>query len=768
LKRYEPQRDGDRLDDALAAAGSPAKLKLLSSEIARGGVRPHPYPFQQRILDELTGARTRHDRHKNLVVAATGTGKTVIAAFDYAQLAKTKGGPLPSLLFVAHRGEILEQSRTTFRSVLGRPEFGEILTSEHPAPRGTHIFANIQSLTEQRLKAIAPDAYEIVVVDEFHHAAAPTYGRLLEHVTPNELLGLTATPERSDGGDIAKWFDGHITSELRLWEAIEQGLLSPFHYFGVDDNTDLSAVRWTRGRYDASELSTVLSGNDARVSTLVTAMNRYVPDMQTMRTLGFCVSIEHAKFMAARFNQKDIHSAMVDGTMSVAARRNILDRLMSDTDSLRCVFSVDVLGEGVDVPDVDTILLLRPTESATVFLQQLGRGLRLSENKNVLTVLDMVGVPHDKFRFDRTLRTIIDPAGGSVQTQAELDFPFLPSGCEIYFERDARHRVLANLRASIGISKWKNLVAELKAMPSNTTLESFLDSVERDAEHVYTGRNKSWGFLRIAAGHATPATSEHSAAREGAYKLLHVDDEERTKWYSDLLSQTEPPSWADLPPAQKRLLDMLLVGLWGAPKNRPSRTRALELLFADADLKDELRQLFSYLGERAELPTVPLDESSANPMRVHARYTKEEALIGYGKGTFEKAPSTMPGVYWVEEENCDCFFVTLRKDEKIFTPETRYHDYAMSPDRFHWETQRRATFDSADAKRYIGHASSGTEVVMLVRETNKTTTGTGEPFTFLGRCQYRSHEDSAPVQIVWDLETPMPAALFEVARLVAG
>jgi superfamily II DNA or RNA helicase len=198
------------------------------------------------MLEALMVERERHGRHRNLVVAATGTGKTVVAALDYRQLAERYGDL--SLLFVAHREEILKQSLRTYRAVLRRGDFGEI----HGAGRraeGRHVFAMIQSLRESRIAEIEPDAFDVVVVDEFHHAAADSYDRLVSHLHPRELVGLTATPERLDGRDVTESFDYRIAVELRLWEAVDQGFLVPFQYFGVADGTDLRQLTWRRGGY---------------------------------------------------------------------------------------------------------------------------------------------------------------------------------------------------------------------------------------------------------------------------------------------------------------------------------------------------------------------------------------------------------------------------------------------------------------------------------------------------------------------------------------
>lgn len=250
---YDPAVDRDRLDDALAqGAGTRTRA---TETFSVSGLDVRPYPHQQQILDQLEVERVVHDQHRNLVVAATGTGKTVVAALDFKRL-QTPGREL-SLLFVAHRQEILEQSRRTYREVLSDAAFGELYVGGTRPERWRHVFASVQSLASYGVEQLPANHFDVVVVDEFHHAEAKTYRRLLDHLHPVELLGLTATPERSDGVDVKSFFDGRAAVELRLWDALEADLLSPFHYFGVADPTDLSTLEWRRGDYDTAALEAV-------------------------------------------------------------------------------------------------------------------------------------------------------------------------------------------------------------------------------------------------------------------------------------------------------------------------------------------------------------------------------------------------------------------------------------------------------------------------------------------------------------------------------
>jgi len=321
------------------------------------------------MLEALEVERTVHGRHRNLIVAATGTGKTVIAGLDYRNLCRTQAGEQPSLLFVAHRKEILEQSLRTYREVLADGSFGELYAGGTRPERWRHVFASVQSLTSHGVGNIPVDAFDVVVIDEFHHAEAATYRRLLEHLEPRELLGLTATPERADGVDVRSFFDGRTAAELRIWDALSGDLLCPFHYFGIADGTDLRGIEWSRGRYDQDALDNVFTGNDARAAVVLKQVHNKVGDVAQMRALGFCVSVAHAQYMAKVFTAAGVEARAVTGETRPAERAEALADLR--TRRINAVFTADLFNEGLDLPDIDTVLFLRPTESATIFLQQL-------------------------------------------------------------------------------------------------------------------------------------------------------------------------------------------------------------------------------------------------------------------------------------------------------------------------------------------------------------------------------------------------------------
>lgn len=344
-----------------------------------------PYAYQQEILDKLEAERKVRGYHRNLVVAATGTGKTVISALDYKRFRKQNPDKPCRLLFVAHREEILKQSMYTFRAVLKDANFGEMFVGSYKPESIDNLFISIQTFNSKSFtEKTTSDFYDYIIVDEFHHAAAPTYQKLLSYYNPQILLGLTATPERMDGKSILPYFNNRIAAEIRLPEAIDRKLLCPFQYFGVTDTVDLDHLKWAAGGYDKGELSRIytLSGMMAnrRADLVVSSLLKYVTDIDDVKGLGFCVTVEHAEFMSNYFNARGIPSMFLTGHSPDEERKEAKARLVKG--EVRFIFVVDIYNEGVDIPEVNTVLFLRPTESLTVFLQQLGRGLRLSEDKS--------------------------------------------------------------------------------------------------------------------------------------------------------------------------------------------------------------------------------------------------------------------------------------------------------------------------------------------------------------------------------------------------
>lgn len=755
FESYDPDRDAARLDEALGSASRREPLRLAGLEV-------RPFSYQQDILERLDAERQVHGRWRNLVVAATGTGKTVVAALDYRRLREQLGDL--TLLFVAHRREILDQSQATFAAVLNDASFGEHYVAGQRPDAWRHVFASIQSLNAHGIERFRPDQFDVVIVDEFHHAAAATYRALLDHLAPKVLVGLTATPERTDGQDITFWFGGHIAAELRLWDALEQELLCPFHYFGVADQTDLEQLEWKRGGYSTSALDKVFTGNDARARIVLKAINDKVTDASTMRALGFCVSKAHAAYMARVFNEAGLPSAAIDADTPEQERLIVRARLTRG--DLRCVFSVDLFNEGLDVPLIDTVLFLRPTESATVFLQQLGRGLRHAPGKACLTVLDFIGQQHRRFRFDDRLRHLTGVPRADLVDAVEGGFPFLPSGCHIEFDRVSSRVIIDNLRHQVELNA-KQLAAEVKTY-GDLPLNDYLQQSGRTLEDIYR-RDKTWTALRRAAGFPTlPPGPDEARLLRRVHRFIAVDDTERIDTWRSWLSKSSPPSVNDLPLRAQRLAAMLLFTFWSRGGFDTYDEGFAKLWQHPAVLAEIVEVLGLARNAITHVPVQLEDKRFTDvPLWVHSRYSRDELLAALGQANLTRRPaSDMQGVRFVRDLNTDVFTFTLQKAERDYSPTTMYRDYAISPTLVHWETQNKTSTTSPEGRRYLEHVERDVKILLFARETNGDSVGT-RSFLFLGEAQYARHEGDRPIAIVWELAKAMPADFFSSAR-VAG
>lgn len=734
---------------ARVSTASAPKLTVVLSPIE---VRPEP--FQERLLERIALARSL-GHHRNLLVSATGTGKTVMAAIDYTRLRSAL--PRSRLLFIAHREEILAQSLATFRQCLRDPAFGELWVGGRRPQHFEHVFASIQSVSAAGLAHVDPAHFDVVIVDEFHHAAATTYQALLDRLSPVELLGLTATPERSDGLPILEWFQGRIAAELRLWDAIDQHRLSPFVYYGIHDGLDLREVPWRRGRgYDVAGLTNLVTGNDVWARQVIAQVLRHVDDPGRMRALGFCVSVEHARYMARVFRDAGLSAVAIWSDSPDEERKAALADLAAGR--VTTVFSVDLFNEGLDVPVVDTLLLLRPTDSPTLFLQQLGRGLRLSSGKTVCTVLDFVGHHRKEFRFDRRFQALLGGTRKQLTEQIERGFPFLPAGCHMELDAVAKDVVLANIRAGVP-SRWQDKVEELRRVLRSgapATLASYLEESGLQVGDVYTGQ-KTWSDLCEAADVPTlPPGPREVVLRRAIGRLLHVDDLVRIDAYRRFLGHEVPPPLDDLSPADRRLLRMLVAMLTDQSIDKGTTLQeATALVWSHPQVRVELLDLLGVLAQQIDHLHQGMTALENVPLQIHARYTRIEILAALGVGSGAKVAPWQTGVRWVEEAQADLLAFTLDKTDGQFSPTTRYRDYAISRELIHWESQSVTRADSETGRRYQRHASTGSTVLLFARLRTDD-----RAFWFLGPASYVQHESETPMAITWRLAVPLPGDLF--------
>jgi len=720
-----------------------------------------PYPYQQEILDKLEAERKLFGRNKNLIVASTGVGKTIVAAFDYKRYYKEH--PNAKLLFIAHRKEILEQSIQKFREVLNDFNFGDLYVDGNKPTQISHLFMSIQSFNSSGFTSFTSrDFYDFIIVDEFHHAAAKSYQSLLEYYQPKILLGLTATPERMDGKDVLNHFNGRMAYELRLAEAIDRKLLCPFQYFGVSDNVDYTKITW-RGKYDVSELENIYTADTKRASMILKSVYEYVTDIDEVKGLGFCVSVNHANYMAEYFNRNGVPSIALSSESIDDIRNDAKEDLIAGR--IKFIFVVDLYNEGVDIPQVNTILFLRPTESATIFLQQLGRGLRLSEGKECLTVLDFIGLANKNYNYETKFRALIGKTQKSIQYYIENGFSNLPKGSYIHLEKMAMEYVLRNIKTS-AINK-NTLIDKIKYFEADTglplQLDFFLDYHGITLYEFYqpNGTRSLYRLKKWAELIRSTEDVDDSIYRN-FIGLFHINSKRLIEYWIRYLTENLQPQDEE----QRLMRNMLYYTFY---TNEPAKqgfaniNEGIYALIKYDFIKDEILQILNYNLSKIEFIAKPNGYSFVCPLDVYCSYTTRQILAAFDYYNESKSPSFREGVKYFEDKKTDVFLINLNKTEKDFSPSTMYEDYAINEYLFHWQSQSQLSDGSATAYRYFHHKELRSFISLFVREFKKNGSYTS-PYIFLGNASHINHYGSKPISITWKLDNPIPASLLPKAN----
>ena len=714
-------------------------------------------PHQKQILDKLQVEREENQNYKNLVVAATGTGKTVISAFDYLNFTRTNSRC--RILFTAHREEILRQSLNTYRSVLGDANFGSLWVGNN-RPQDEcefeHLFVSISMLNsrfEDFFECLDADYYDYIVIDEAHHSQADSYRKLFTHFKPQLLIGLTATPERMDGRDLRPDFGGRISAEIRLPQALQAGLLTPFQYLCVTDNTDLTDDSlWSGNKYNIERLADKLC-NKNRANHIVDALHKYLADEYTCRALCFCVNKKHADFMAEQLCLYGFNAKSLTSDTPAEQRKLLANQLREGAIHYLCV--VDIFNEGVDIPEVDTVLFLRPTDSLTIFLQQLGRGLRLSVGKTELTVLDFVAQANRKYDFASRFRALTLNPEKNIKRQIEEGFTLLPHGCSIVMEKKARQYILDNIQSAI--YNKNRIVREINSYVNGIpTISQFLEGNGQDIRILYQGAN-CWTSLKRAAGKISYADDAITKRLEkGVFNLIHHNTakflrfvEGFTKGSKDYLNPENEVY------ALMLYYDLFLDKLDKAGFN--SIYEALALLHTEnyKYFNQEVQEIVAYLMEHLQIRTVALGDDIIPKMELYGCYTREEIFTLVGRQTANrKMQGSVTGVFNLPEHNATLLFVTLNKSEADFSPSTQYNDYLINENFFHWQSQNTDSHNNNGGKRYTMQSETDNRIILFVREEKKDGYGNTCPFHCFGLVDYVSSHGDYPMNVTWKLEEP--------------
>ncbi|MCF6148270.1 MAG: DUF3427 domain-containing protein [Candidatus Kuenenia sp.] len=762
--RFDPDNPHP-LREAIRHARNP-KTQL---PIAFFDIRPHP--FQERILDVLESDRNVHGHWRNLIIAATGTGKTVIAAFDFKRFFEKYHNQV-RLLFVAHRREILEQAMVTFRNILRMANFGELLVGPFQAVRMEHLFCSVDMLASRRLwEQVGRDFYDYIVVDEVHHGPAESYRPIFDYFNSRVLLGLTATPERMDGKSVAADFGNRFAAEIRLPEALEEKLLCPFHYFGVTDPVAINEDKfWKNGKYDIQELETIYTGAHIlakqRLDAILNALLRYEPDLSLVRGIGFCVSVKHAKYMAQMFNQQGISSAVLVGETTDEERTAILQDFKGG--KLTFLFTRDVLNEGLDVPDINTVLFLRPTESLTVFLQQLGRGLRHAPGKDCLTVLDFIGQAHRRYRIDLKLKALLPKHRFTIDREVDLNFPHLPAGCSIQLDRLAREYVITNIRENL-LNLAVQIPERLQTFEHESglplTFGNFIRYHEYEPDILLT--RKTWSSWKAKARLLpSPLDPDIDLLKDALLRAAFTTGPKEIKRLRQVVVKLQQN---DIPEAMS-VADEVMISihyrLWGKPGAKlgiETIEDSFKRLVGNPSILSDLDEILEWAADETRISGVPTNLPFPCTFELHAQYSNVDIKAALGQATLESAGQTGVGVLHFRDLKAYVLLITFQKTEREFSPSTMYADYPISRELLHWESQSNTTQNSETGQNLIHGKENGYTILIFARDVKKRN-GITVPFVYLGPADIVNYENEQPIKVVWKLRYPMPAEMYEENR----
>ena len=750
---------------------------------------PIPHGIQQRALSALKETRL-HEFTAGLVVLATGLGKTWLSAFDSENFER--------VLFVAHREEILAQAQETFRRVRPHARFG-FYTGNEKDLHADVLFASIQTLGRSgHLRKFEPSAFDYIVVDEFHHAAAPTYRTLIDHFTPKFFLGLTATPERTDGGDLLALCQENLVFRCDLFEGISEDLLSPFKYFGIADDVDYEQIPWRSSFFDEKALTQALATQQRAQNAFEQYRARNVK-----KTIGFCCSISHADFMATFFKERGLRAVAIHSGGSSAPRTTALEQLKSG--DLDIVFSVDMLNEGVDIPSVDSVLMLRPTESTIIWLQQFGRGLRKAPGKEELIVIDYIG---NHRIFLTKAKALLQLGEGDRALALALEAYQagrleLPPGCAVTYDLKAIEILQKMLRPTTSGDALE--VFYLDFQQRHGTRPTALEARHANHQPGQTGHGSWLAFVehmdgltaeekRTFAHHRSFFNELEKTRMTKSYKMLllkamlaenqlpgHIDIDRLARRFVMIAERnpqyrkdvTKPLS--DIEGVKRLLIENPIDALTQHTNKSDSKffdfsgdTFSTSIAVAPADLASfkglatEIIdwRLGDYLGRGSSAPEQTSGSASPGQLQLWTEYDRSQIPAFFG-ASFNRG-SWNAGM--VTAGNSLILLVTLQKGNLAAGNE--YADRFIDANSFEWQTQNQTTQTSKHGK-IISGAVPGSSVELFVR-TEKLRAGKAAPFIYCGPLTFTSWHGEKPISVVSSLSTSVPDRLKRLLRVPTG
>lgn len=782
LLQYEKHYRGVRYQDRINSPEVDSR-KVFTYPL---GPRLTPNSMQKSAMEELALLRETGSQ-RALAVAATGTGKTFMAAFDVQQVKPKK------MLFLVHREMILEKAMESFAKVVNVPKnkMG-IFSGNQKSYDADYLFATIQTMNRE-FYSYQPDEFDYIVVDEAHHATSSSYKKVLDHFKPKFLLGMTATPERSDDGNVFDLFDNNLAIDIRLRQALEENLLVPFHYYGITDETgvDLSEDKLTPDQI-AEKLNVA-----SRVDFIIDKMDFYGHDGSKRKALGFCITKKHAEFMAAEFNKRGIPSTFLTGDHSEAERQRQIKLLESETDALNVIFTVDIFNEGVDIPSVNTVLMLRPTESAIVFTQQLGRGLRKAEQKEFLTVLDFIG------NYSKSFLIAIALYGSRSVTKKEIThavrkgFRNIPGPTNIRMDEIAKEQILEQLERE-NFYALKYLIEDYQAFKSALagkipyrlqdylTLEGAPDPVLFFSKSVSSNRSDNYvAFLqkvektnsliqKLVTNQSfmtvyTKLLSYLPLKRPHELAILELGFSQKTFTLEEAVEQVNRHVDGDQKDTTLHALETF--NLKYADKKE---ILGIKILEETADNLYAFNEEF--LQSLVDEETGPFisDAIHYGLMRyknefghrdlgypfldLYSEYSQREVGM---MANYRNTHSSFRGSTLQNELGGAHYFlfIDLHKDENI-EESINYKDKFVNQKQFQWESPNSTKVDSDRGRDLAQNKVNGKTIHLFVRKY-KTVNNVTQRYTYIGRADAISYRNEKPIEIQYQLENKMPIDLYQ-------
>lgn len=736
-----------------------------------------PNKMQIRAMESLDRLRS-HGEKKALVIAATGTGKTYMSAFDVMEFKPKR------MLFVVHREEILKKAKVTFEKLLKDKNIKTgLFTGNEKDYKADYMFATIQTMNRYYEK-FDKDHFDYIIVDEAHHGASSSYINVLSYFTPQFTLGMTATPERCDSLSVFELFDNNVALEVRLHEALEEDLVVPFHYFGITDieGVDLEDVNLD----DKSELAQRLMIH-RRVDFIIEKMNFYGHDGDFRKLLGFCVNIEHAKYMAEEFNKRGIKSIALCGEDSVERRDEYAKRLESNKDDLQAIFTVDIFNEGVDIPAVNTVLMLRPTSSPIIFIQQLGRGLRKSRDKEFLTVLDLIGNHNKAFLIAIALNGARYYDKDSLKVAVANNFDNVPGCTHIQIDEISKERILEqidreNFRASqylkdeynqfkvlcggrvpyllLDYLKYDGAPDPIKFIEKDGTYLEFVAKTEKDNELKNLLLNDNFEKILKELNSSLPlkrinefvilkyllnneSISTKTAKNEILKYINKVDDDSINHSFECLDHQY----WDSAMIRQRvKLIEYKNGNLF--------RSKKFTQVITNKEYRKYIEDTINYGIIRYEKEFQ--DNCYGMPfLKLYEQYKMIDIAL---LSNYRKIHSSFRGSGLLSNGNEYFLFIDLHKEEGI-DEKINYKDKFLCQNYFQWQSPNSTRQDSERGKNLIHNKSRNINLHLFVRKY-KEIDRKAQPYIYIGKGDTIEFKDEKPITMTIKLHHEVPVKIY--------